>query len=73
MHTFKRTKSQNTIVFNVRKIDKRMYLQVHLFGVMFHGGPVRLGEEWGGPSEIKVVFTIINPTGVLEIRAEDAC
>ena len=50
-----------------------MYLQVHLFGVMFHNGPVRLREEWGGPSEIKVVFTGINPTGVLEIRAEDAC
>ena len=22
------------------KIDKRMYLQMHLFGVMFHSGPV---------------------------------
>ena len=73
LHTFKRTKLQNTVIFNVRKIDERMYLQVHLFGVMFHSGPVRLGEEWGGPSEIKVVFTGINPIGVLEIRAEDAC
>ena len=73
MHIFKRTKLQNTAILNVRKIDKRMYLQVHLFGVMFHSRPVQLGEEWSGPSEIKVVFTGINPTGVLEIRAEDAC
>ena len=50
-----------------------MYLQMHLFGVMFHGGPVWLGEEWGGPSEIKVIFTGIDSTGVLEICAEDAC
>ena len=55
------------------KIDKRMYLQMHLFGVMFHGGPVRLGEEWGGPPEIKIIFTGVNPTGVLEICAEDTC
>ena len=55
------------------KIDKRMYLQMHLFGVMFHGGPVQLGEEWGGPPEIKIIFTGINPTGVLEICAEDTC
>ena len=50
-----------------------MYLQVHLFGVMFHSGPVRLGEEWGSPPEIKVILIGINPTSVLEIRAEDAC
>ena len=55
------------------KIDKGMYLQVHLFGVMFHSGPVRLREEWGGPSEIKVIFAGVNLTSVLEIRAEDAC
>ena len=55
------------------KIDKRMYLQMHLFGVMFHSGPVRLREEWDGPPEIKIIFTGINPTGVLEIRAEDTC
>ena len=55
------------------RIDKRMYLQVHLFGGMFHSGPVRLREEWGGPSKIKVIFTGINPTSVLEIRAEDVC
>ena len=73
MHAFKRTKLQNTVIFNVRKIDTRMYLQVHLLGVMFHSGPVRLGEEWGGPPEIKVIFIGINPTSVLEIRAEDAC
>ena len=50
-----------------------MYLQVHLFGVMFHSGPDRLGEEWGGPPEIKIVLIGINPTSVLEIRAEDVC
>ena len=46
---------------------------MHLLGVMSHSGPVRLGEEWGGPPKIKVVFTGVNPTSVLEIRAEDAC
>ena len=50
-----------------------MYLQVHLFGVMFHSGPVRLGEEWGGPPEIKIILIGINSTSVLEICAEDAC
>ena len=55
------------------RTDKGMYLQVHLFGVMFHSGPVRLGEEWGGPPEIKIIFTGINPTSVREILAEDAC
>ena len=40
LHGLKRTKLQNTVIFNVRNIDKRKYLQVHLFGVMFHGGPV---------------------------------
>ena len=50
-----------------------MYLQVHLFGVMFHSGPVRLGEVWGGPSKIKIILIGINPTSVFEIRAEDAC
>ena len=55
------------------RIAKGMYLQVHLFGVVFHNGPVQLGEEWGGPPEIKIVLTAINPTSVLEIHAEDAC
>ena len=50
-----------------------MYLQMHLFGVMFHSGPVRFGKEWGSPPEIKVIFTGIDATGVLEIHAEDAC
>ena len=50
-----------------------MYLQVHLFGIMFHGGPVRLGEEWDGPSKVKIILTGINPIGVLQTRAEDAC
>ena len=55
------------------KVYKRKYLQMHLFGVMFHGGPVRLREEWGGPSEIEVILTGINPTSILEIHVEDAC
>ena len=55
----------------VIKIDKRMYLQVHLFDVMFHGGPVQLGKEWGSPPKIKIIFTGINSTSVLEICAED--
>ncbi len=38
-----------------------MYLQVHLFGVMFLSGPVRLGEEWGGPPEIKIILTGLIP------------
>ena len=50
--------SYKILLLSVRtRIDKRMYLQMHLFGVMLHSGPVRLGEEWGGPSEIKVIFT----------------
>ena len=40
LHGLERTKSQNTVTSNVRNIDKRKYLQMHLFGVMFHGGPV---------------------------------
>ena len=72
MHS--RELSYKTLLLSLRiKIDKRMYLQMHLFGVMFHSGPVRLGEEWGGPPEIKIIFTGINPTGVLEICAEDTC
>ena len=50
-----------------------MYLQVHLFGVMFHSGPVRLGEEWGSPPKIEIILTGINTISVLEIRAEDVC
>ena len=50
-----------------------MYLQVHLFGMMFHSGPVRLGEEWGGPPKIEIIRTGINATSVLEIHAENAC
>ena len=46
---------------------------MHLFGVMFHGGPVRLREEWGGPSEIEVILIGINPTGIFEIHAENPC
>ena len=46
---------------------------MHLFGVMFHGGPVRLGEEWGSLSKVKIVLTGINSASVLKIGAEDAC
>ena len=50
-----------------------MYLQVHLLGLMFHGGPVRFGKKWGGPPEIEVIFTGINPIGVCEILVENVC
>ena len=50
-----------------------MYLQVHLLGVMFHGGPVRFGKQWSGPPEIEIIFVGINPIGVREILAENAC
>ena len=40
LHAFKRTKLQNFVTIFRDKIDKRMYLQMHLFGVMFHSGPV---------------------------------
>ena len=67
-------KELSYLLLSVRiRICKRKYLQMHLFGVMLHGGPVGLGEEWGGPSEIEVILTGINPTGFLEIHAEDAC
>ena len=72
MHSFKKELSYLLLSVRIR-ICKRKYLQMHLFGVMFHGGPVRLGEEWGGPTEIEVILTGINPTGILEIHAEDAC
>ena len=66
--------SYKTLLLSLRtRIGNRMYLQVHLFGVMFHSGPVRLREEWGGPPEIEIILTGINPTSVLEIRAEDVC
>ena len=40
MHALERTKLQTLLLSLGIKIDKRMYLQMHLFGVMFHGGPV---------------------------------
>ena len=73
MHTFKRTKLQDLVTICKDKNTQRMYLQMHLLGVMFHSGPVLLGEEWGSSSETKVIFTGVNPTSVLEIHAEDAC
>ena len=50
-----------------------MYLQVHLLGVMFHGGPVRFGKKWGGPPEIEIIFTGINRISVREILVENVC
>ena len=73
MHAFKRTKLQKIVTIFRDKNIQRMDLQIYLFGVMFHSGPVRLREEWGGPPEIKIVFTGVDPTSVLEIRAEDMC
>ena len=46
---------------------------MHLFGMMFQGGPVRLREEWGSPSKVKIILTGINSTGILEICVEDSC
>ena len=40
LHALERTKLQRLLLSLGIKIDKRMYLQMHLFGVMFHGGPV---------------------------------
>ena len=40
LHTFRKTKLRYVVIFNVRKIDKRMYLQVHLFDVVLHSRPV---------------------------------
>ena len=36
----KRTKLKSIVILKVRKIDKSMYSQVHLLGVVLHGGPV---------------------------------
>ena len=73
MHALKRTKLKGVVIFNVRKIDKRMYLQVHLFSVMLHGGPVQFGKKWGGPPEIEIIFVGINPISVREILVENVC
>ena len=67
----KRTRFLVTI-YKDRNIQKKVLTNAS-FGVMFHGGPVRLREEWGGPSEIEVIFIGINPTGIFEIHAEDPC
>ena len=73
MHTLKRTKLKSIVIFNVRKIDKRMYLQMHLLSVMLHGGPVRFGKKWSGPPEIEIIFISINPISVREIFVEHPC
>ena len=73
MHTLKRTKLKSDVIFNVRKINKRMYLQMHLLSVMSHGGPVRLGKKWSGPPEIEITFIGINPISIREILVEKVC
>ena len=40
LHTFRKTKLRYAVIFNVRKTDKRMYLQVHLLYVVLHSRPV---------------------------------
>ena len=40
LHALKRTKLQTLLLSLGIRIDKRMYLQMHLCGVMFHSGPV---------------------------------
>ena len=66
-------KLKSVVIFNVRKIDKRMYLQVHLLSVMLHGGPVQFGKKWSGPSEIEIIFIGIKPISVREILVENVC
>ena len=39
MHS-KELKLKGIVIFKVRKIDKSMYLQLHLLGMVLHGGPV---------------------------------
>ena len=73
MRTLRRIKLKCIVIFNVRKIDKRMYLQVYLLGVIFHGGPVQFGKKWGSPPEIEIIFTGINPISVCEILVENVC
>ena len=40
LHAFKRTKLQKIVTIFRDKNRQRMYLQMYLFGVMFHSGPV---------------------------------
>ena len=40
LRTFRKTKLRYVVIFNVRKIDKRLYLQVHLLDVVLHSRPV---------------------------------
>ena len=50
-----------------------MYLQMHLLGVMFHGGPVRFGKKRNGPPKIGKIFVGINPISVRKILVESMC
>ena len=69
----KRTKLKGIVIFDVRKIDKRMYLQMHLLSVMLHGGPVRFSKKWSSPPEIEIIFIGINPSSIREIFIEYPC
>ena len=50
-----------------------MYLQMHLLSMMFHGGPVRLGEKWNSPPKIEIILIGVNPISVCEIFVENMC
>ena len=73
LHALKRTKLKSIVIFNMRKIDKRMYLPMHLFSVMLHDGLVRFGKKWSSPPEIEIIFIGINPINVREILVENMC
>ena len=73
MHTLRRTKLKCIVIFNVRKIDKEMYLQVHLLGVMLHSRPVQFGKKRSSPPKIEKIFVGINPISVHEILIESVC
>ena len=73
LHALKRTKLESIVIFNVRKKDKRMYLQMNLLSVMFHGGLVRFGKKWNSPPKIEIIFIGINPISVRKIFIEHSC
>ena len=64
---------KSVVMINVSKVDKRIYLQMHLFGVMSHGGPVRLSEEWGCPPMVEVIFVGVDFVSLFEVFAKYPC
>ena len=46
---------------------------MHLLGMMFQCGPIRLCEEWSGPAEIQIVLVGVDMVGVREIFTEHPC